>query len=142
MGRYLSIFYWINVHQLLVTVCPCVVWCLCLLPIPYNLGILHYWIQFVRYCWVGIFPYVIGLVFINCWLLSVVCCWLVYVHALLVTVYSILPMLSSFLDTGCLLFLGLFICYWVCAQQLLVLSVYLLLVVYVLTLLVTVCPLL
>ena len=62
--------------------------------------------------------------------------------SMLVTVYSFLPMLSSLLDTGFLLFLGLFICYWVCAQQLLVLSVYFLLVVYVLTLLVTVCPLL
>ena len=167
LGRYLSVCYWVCVHQLLVTVCSCVIGWFMYTVNPLLQGILHYWIQSVHKCWVGICPYVIGFVSINFWLLSVCmllgglcllsicyylgilqywiqsvhywwvyfrmllglclsivgyclssCCWLVYVHALLVT--SFLPLRSSLLVTSCPLLMALSIGYCVCAHQLLV----------------------
>ena len=68
---YLSVCYWVCDHQFLVTVCRVLLGRLCLLSIRYYMGILHYWIQYVHYCWVGIFLYVIGFVSINYWFLPV-----------------------------------------------------------------------
>ena len=71
LGRYLSVFYWVCVHQFLVTVCPCVIGWFMSTPNPLLLGYPSLLYKPVHYCWVGICPYVIGFVPINCCLLSV-----------------------------------------------------------------------
>ena len=128
LGRYLSVCYWVCVHQLLLTVCKC------------------YWVVYVYICWVGICPYVIGLAFINCCLLSVRVLLVGLCPCIVGYCPSIITRYPSLLDTVCQLLLGrlcllsiryymgilynwacplllgryLSVCYWVCVHQLLV----------------------
>ena len=53
-GRYLSVCNWIVAINCWLLYVRVLFGGLCLLSIRYYLGILHYWIQSVHYCWVGI----------------------------------------------------------------------------------------
>ena len=67
LSRYLSVCYWVCVHQLLVIVCSCVTGWFMSTVHPLLLGYPSLLDKYVQYCWVGICPYVIGFVSINCW---------------------------------------------------------------------------
>ena len=61
-GRYLSVCYWVCVHQLSVTVTPCfIVWLMSTVH-PLLHGYPSLLDNSVHYCWVGICPYVYGFV--------------------------------------------------------------------------------